>query len=201
MIQCNPILYGLVLVGGNSSRMREDKSLIDYRGKPHGEFCHDLIKPFCEEVFYSLRPESHSRWKKFPHLMDKISDVGPVAGILAGMDHRPEGAWLVLACDFPRIDEATLRFLVESRNPEMQATAFVSGDSRKPEPLCCIYEPTIKKKLQEVVLNGNASPQQALLCSRVHLIEGNAIDSLFNANLTQERITSSFVIRNGHGSN
>lgn len=177
-----PKLYGLVLAGGQSKRMGEDKSLIQYHNQPHAVYCFNLLAKYCEKVFLSLRAEQSLKLQQLPHVLDSMDSVGPITGILAAMDQHPEVAWLVLACDFPRINDKTIKALISVRDPNICATAFTMGPNRKPEPLCCIYEPSIKSTIKESIKMGDSSPQKILIKSQVSLIEPPNPEDLFNAN-------------------
>ena len=53
-------LYGLVLTGGYSTRMKRDKFLLNYRGKSQLEYCHELLSQFCSKTFISSRQEQQN---------------------------------------------------------------------------------------------------------------------------------------------
>ena len=48
-------MNGLVLSGGQSSRMGRDKALIDYHGLPQYAYVYDLLLGFCDKVFISSK--------------------------------------------------------------------------------------------------------------------------------------------------
>jgi len=50
-------LYGLVLSGGKSTRMKKDKSTLEYYGKTQTQFCYELLSRYCTQVFISNRKE------------------------------------------------------------------------------------------------------------------------------------------------
>ena len=54
-----PPLYGLVLAGGKSSRMNQEKAKLSYHGKAQYLVCHDLLKQHCEKVFISARRDQN----------------------------------------------------------------------------------------------------------------------------------------------
>ena len=67
-----PPLFGLVLAGGKSQRMGEDKGLINYHGKIQREYMADLLDDICEETFISCRPEQAAEIEHYPTLPDTI---------------------------------------------------------------------------------------------------------------------------------
>ncbi|MDH4260629.1 MAG: NTP transferase domain-containing protein, partial [Gammaproteobacteria bacterium] len=50
-------LNGLVLAGGYSSRMREDKAALAYRQRPQLEQAFELLAPFVSQAWVSVRAD------------------------------------------------------------------------------------------------------------------------------------------------
>lgn len=84
MQQAQPQLNGLVLAGGQSLRMGQDKGAINWHGKPQREYVADLLQPVCNEVFISCRPEQqHNLQGDYPTLPDRFTGLGPFGAILS----------------------------------------------------------------------------------------------------------------------
>lgn len=165
-------LYGLVLAGGRSRRMQEDKALLSYHGQPQTEVCYHLLSERCEKVFLSARMNQweQGRFSHITQLHDKFIDMGPIGGILTAMQTYPKAAWLVVACDLPYLDQMTLQTLVGARNPFKMATAFKSMEDEMPEPLCSIYEPKSYSRLLQGLGVGLRCPRKILINSAIQLI-------------------------------
>ncbi|MBN1928521.1 MAG: bifunctional molybdenum cofactor guanylyltransferase MobA/molybdopterin-guanine dinucleotide biosynthesis adaptor protein MobB [Chlorobiaceae bacterium] len=178
-------LNGLVLAGGQSSRMGRDKATLSYHGANQLERTAALLRAVCGEVFISCRQkqfETYAATSGIPAIADSYLDLGPLGGLLSAQRQRPDAAWLVAACDFPLIDEAAMASLAKARNPFRFATAFVSGDRDRPEPLLTIYEPKSRRRLLEAHAAGNDSLRSFLRRNRVALVEPHDPAALFNAN-------------------
>ncbi len=182
----NAPLYGLLLVGGKSTRMGFDKSRIEYYDKPQWQHGAELLSYFCSKVFLSVR--SREGWEEaaFPLLEDQYTDIGPLGGILTALTKFPDSVWLVLACDLPFVHESTLRFLVEKRNPEKIATVFQSHFDGLPEPLCAIYEPQSRLRLTHFLEEGHFCPRKALIHSDIELLPPFKDHSMDNVNTKEE---------------
>jgi molybdopterin-guanine dinucleotide biosynthesis protein A len=176
-------LNGLVLAGGQSSRMRRDKAQLRYHGANQLEHTAALLGSVCNEVFVSCRSEQLDRYSDvgLPAIADSYLDLGPLGGLLSAQRHAPGAAWLVAACDLPFIDEAVIAALRSGRNPYRFATAF-AGDEGRPEPLFTIYEPKSRRRLFECHAAGNDSLRSFLMHSRVELIELDDASKLRNVN-------------------
>lgn len=182
-------LYGLVLAGGKSTRMKKDKSLLEYRGKKQAVYCFELLSQFCDQVFISNR-QGQAFWdghKTLPQIHDTFLEVGPLGGILTAMTKFPEAAWLVLACDLPFVDESVLDMLVRQRDPFKMATAYRSvRDHPLPEPLCAIYEPKAVFRFLFFLAQGIDCPRHILARSDIHALEPGREFSLDNVNSPEE---------------
>lgn len=163
-------LYGLILAGGYSKRMGQDKALIDFHGKPQVSFCFDLVSRFCKQVFVSVRADQ--RYFHLPLLNDleKFANQGPLGGILSAMENYPDVSWLVLACDLPLVEENTLRFLIAHRETSKIATAFKSAGDQLPEPLCAVWESHAFNELSASFSKGMRCPRKILINSDAHLL-------------------------------
>jgi molybdopterin-guanine dinucleotide biosynthesis protein A len=183
-------LCGLVLAGGRSSRMGRDKAaLIHLDGRHLARRCFDLLQQAgCEMIVLSLRHD-----QEVPPGFEDIANVviardpegassGPIAGMAAGMRMRPEADWLVLACDLPRLDAATLSHLVASKQPEEKFLSYRSEFDNLPEPLCSLYAGEALPLLEEALASGRCCPRKVLIQNECRLLEPVTPRALDNAN-------------------
>jgi molybdopterin-guanine dinucleotide biosynthesis protein A len=180
-------IYGLVLTGGKSIRMKKDKAALQFHRKPQVEHVYELLSGFCEKVFVSQRKEQKIS-KNFPHIHDlkKFSSKGPLSGILSAMAKYPKAAWLVLACDLPFVDKETLKHLLRYRNNKKIATAYRSRFNDLPEPLCALYEPQAQKRLLSFFNKGITCPRKILINSKPRLLILKNRKALDNVNTPEE---------------
>jgi molybdenum cofactor guanylyltransferase len=183
-----PPVYGLVLAGGKSSRMQTDKAPLLYEGKMQSVRAFEMLTPFCKKVFLSNRADQTNLpgHAGMPQIHDRFGGLGPMAGILSAFELHPDAAWLVLACDLPYLDSATLETLLQKRNPVKVATAFRSAHDGKPEPLCAIYEPQSRDRLRQFIDQGIRCPRKALMNSDIELLEPVNPMALENINTPDE---------------
>lgn len=181
-------LYGLVLTGGKSERMKRDKALIEYKGLPHARYISEVLKKHCDDVYFSAR---EGQWKNtvlenHPVIVDSVDAKGPIAGILSAMTTHPEANWLVVACDLVHFNEETVEKLLSSYDPEAPATAFKNSEKGFPEPLCALYTPGAKTLFSEAVKNNITCPVKVLRNAHVHTIEQTGNVNLANINTVEE---------------
>jgi len=183
-----PPLYGLVLAGGRSTRMGRDKAALLYGGVTQLERAMALLSAHVEHAYVSVRADQKAEAlrARFAQIPDLRENLGPIAGLLAAQRRHPDAAWLVLACDLPLLDAATLNHLVRARAPAKTATAYRSSHDGLPEPLCAIWEPRSHEPLSTYVAGGRQCPRRFLLGADTELIDEPNPEALDNVNTPEE---------------
>ena len=187
-----PQLHGLILTGGRSRRMGQDKALMRLTSKTLLECTYELLQQCLKSIYVSIKEDQIGDpiRSKFKLIIDEYNQSGPMAGILSAHKTHPHSAWLVVACDMPRLDQKTLAQLIKERDSDFDATAFNSPKDSLPEPLCAIYEPHL---LSEVLDNSKLlpsnSPRDLLLQSRVKIIKTQNPSALENTNYPREDLS------------
>jgi len=178
-----PPLHGLVLAGGKSTRMQQDKGKLQYHGLEQRTHVYHLLQAFCEEVYVSCNaaqvPELEGN---LPYLEDKFLNLGPKGGILTALQHNPNAALLAVACDLPFLTSETLQYLVQQRDPTKMATAFYDPEGIFPEPLLTIWEPRSYAALLQFLSLGYSCPRKVLINSDVKLLTIPDVTELRNVN-------------------
>ena len=177
-------LYGLVLGGGRSARMRSDKASLVYHGRPQTEHCLALLGPHCERSFLSCRGDQAAQpgFAGQPQIHDTFLDMGPLGGILSALRAHRHAAFLVVACDLPYLDAPTLAALAAARDPSRIATAFAGSQDGLPEPLCAIYEPACYPRALQLLGEGVSCPRKVILKSSSLVLPAPDLRALLNAN-------------------
>lgn len=100
----------IILAGGKSSRMGEDKGLMSLYGKPMVEYVIDLAREISDEIIIS---SNNSNYKKFgfPVWKDRYKDCGPLAGIHEGLKRSETENNFVISCDTPYVKPELYHFL------------------------------------------------------------------------------------------
>lgn len=184
----NEKLYGLVLTGGQSSRMGIDKSTIEYHGLPQRDYLISLLKQVCDDVFLSVHTnEDAIALNNIKTIVDKNHYLGPFNGLYSAHLEHPDVVWFVVACDMPFLDLDALQHLKNNRNKQKSATAYCKIDSEFPEPLCAIWESKAFQQAEAFFTKGEgASPSKFLQTIDIECVYPKDDRVLMNVNTLEE---------------
>ncbi|MEP7171295.1 MAG: molybdenum cofactor guanylyltransferase [Bacteroidota bacterium] len=138
-------LFGLVICGGKSNRMGEDKSLLNYNGIPQRYYLYEMLQSLCENVFISCnREQSNSISEKYNFITDEkqFENIGPMAALLSAFENHKDVSFLAVGCDYPFIKKEDLKRLIDARNENALAVSYFNKELSVEEPLLAIYEST-----------------------------------------------------------
>lgn len=177
-------VYGLILSGGKSSRMKTDKGELQYHAATSQRtFLYKTLDKFCCKTFVSCRNDQVSNLQTGEeYIVDENRYEGPLNGILSAHHRFPDKAWLVVAVDLPHIADKTIQALISQRNPLKMATVFATQASQKPEPLIAIWEPASLVEAEKYIQSGNYCPRKFLSGQDIKIIFPENDIELFNAN-------------------
>jgi molybdenum cofactor guanylyltransferase len=180
-------LYGLVLAGGESRRMGQDKAALHYHGKSQLRSAFDLLSSVCEHTFISVRSSQCAEPTRaaLPQIVDRAG-IGPLAGIGAALEAKQDAAWLILACDLPFLSRAALTHLISRREPTRIATAYRSTLDGLPEPLSAIWEPASRDVVLSWLQDDKRCPRKLLTNYDAALIDQLDAHTLDNINTPAE---------------
>lgn len=143
----------LLLAGGKSSRMGQDKALLPFGKTTVIEFLLARLQQACEDVIVVTTPG-----QTYPHLnVRKVFDLVPnklsLGGLYSGLLQSPSEINFVCGCDMPLLKPELVRHLFAQIEGY---EAVVPKHNGFFEPLCAVYSkaclPHIEAQLQTVDL-------------------------------------------------
>ena len=185
-------IYGLVLAGGKSRRMGQDKALLRRDGRSQLAVAFALLEEVTDRTFVSTRADQKhdAERSRFPQIVDHDENIGPVAGILSAMHEFPNVDWLVVACDLPNLDLPTLSKLLAHRREDKPFAAYRSSHDGLPEPLCAVYRHGSDKIVRGFVEEGVVCPRKMLIRSDTLLLDQPNPAALDNVNTPEDLANS-----------
>jgi molybdopterin-guanine dinucleotide biosynthesis protein A len=144
-------VVGFVVAGGQSRRMGRDKALL-----PWGEtdlLGHALarLRSVTGDVRILCGPEPRYGDRGAPVVVDRISDAGPIAGLVAALEASGARPGLLMAVDLPLVPVRLLARLAELGGAW---DAVVPRSARGNEPLCAFYAPSCLEPIRRRVAAG-----------------------------------------------
>ncbi|MEO6733440.1 MAG: molybdenum cofactor guanylyltransferase [Ferruginibacter sp.] len=138
-------MLGVILCGGQSSRMGSDKGLIKLHANTWAQTAVDKIASLQLPVYISVNAVQYNEYLSVFSEQQLIKDneglqvKGPLAGVLSAHLQYPDEDLVILACDMPLMDQAILNELLSLYREHPEADAYIFTNDGEPEPLCAIY--------------------------------------------------------------
>ena len=143
-------ITGIILAGGKSTRMGEDKGFLLFENKPFIQYSIDALKPLVSKIII-VSDDSDYDVFGLKRVNDITKNAGPVAGICSGLEASSTEYNLILSCDIPLINSEILQKLIDAID---DTSEIIQVESRgKSMPLIALYKKqilsTFKTLLQE----------------------------------------------------
>jgi len=145
-------MTGIILAGGKSSRMGQDKGLAQLLDKTLTEWPLESLKPWVEEILISANESSYERFG-YPVIKDKHTGIGPIGGILSCLEMSRNDTNILISCDTPFINSDLIKYLLD-RSGDSDVTVPWFGGT-KYEPLIGIYRKTILPVMRKSISQNN----------------------------------------------
>lgn len=127
----------VLLAGGKSRRMGEDKATILFRNVPLWKIQLDLLRKLQpQELLVSAQIDPHWRPVDVQFVADEEPSHGPLSGIAAALSQIKTQHLLALAIDLPFMTENYLRDLCKRTRPNCGVVPVIED---RFEPLTAIY--------------------------------------------------------------
>jgi molybdenum cofactor guanylyltransferase len=142
----------IILAGGQSRRMGQDKALIDFQGRPILAHVIDTLRELADDVIVvSNRAGVYASYGA-RIVPDYDPPSGPIGGIAAGLAAMQHDLGIVVACDMPFLNIDLLRYLIE-RSADADAVVLRLDDDF--EPLHAVYRRTCLAPIQQHLAIGD----------------------------------------------
>jgi molybdenum cofactor guanylyltransferase len=172
----------IVLAGGQSTRMGQDKALIAIANQPLLKSITEIAAQVSHEVLITTSwPERYQNIvaPSCRFVVDRINQ-GPLVAFAQTLPSVTTDWVLLLSCDLPNINAGVIQ--TWTQNLPAQAIAYLPQSEKGWEPLCGFYQRHCQDALAEFVAAGGRSFQQWLVDQRVEVLVVSDRDILFNCN-------------------
>ena len=166
---------GIILAGGNSSRMGKNKALLPLPGNQAVTFVGYLVsilEECCSETLIVARDQAQAREYVFPGVrvvIDETPGIGPLMGLYSGLSAIHTTHALVVAVDLPYVQPALLSFLLSQPLPA--DTLLIPLVHNIPQVLLAIYPRSILRFVREQLQLGRRDLRCLLKVAPVQFVE------------------------------
>lgn len=183
-------LTAIILAGGKSSRMGEDKALILIQGVPLLQRIYNIAEA-CATTVYVVTPWSERYQHILPSNCQFIKEAplsnGPLVGFAQGLAQVQTNWVLLLACDLPNLRVEVLQEWANKLDDVSdEAIAALAHHIKGWEPLCGFYRRSCLADLNEYIKQGGRSFQSWLNQHSVQLLPVTEPGMLFNCNTPED---------------
>lgn len=136
-------LIGVVMCGGQSSRMGTDKGLLLQNNVTWASMAAQKLKPYVADVYFSININQIKHYSEVFEVSKLIPDSleihGPLCGLLSVHQKLNSNDLLILACDMIAIQPKTIEKLVNLHAVNQKNEVFVYKNNTELEPLMGIH--------------------------------------------------------------
>jgi molybdopterin-guanine dinucleotide biosynthesis protein A len=197
-----PTVSAVVLAGGRSTRLQQDKALLELDGEWVLESILRKLAFLSDDVLVVGGDQDKLRRLGVPIVPDARPGAGPLGGIYSGLKSMRHERGLFVACDMPLLSLPLLRYMIEL------STAFdvvIPRIGDNVEPLHAIYSQACLLPIEEQLDRG----ERRVVCFhpnvRMRYVEASEINDLdpqhlsfFNINTPQDLETARRILQQGY---
>lgn len=138
-------MTGIVLCGGQSSRMGSDKGMLNTEGTAWAQLAINKLAALQMPVTLCVNELQYGAYaatfSETPVITDNetLDLHGPLLGVMTAHLQYPMQNLFVLACDMPLMETSVLTELYQLYLQTDVYDGFVFTNDEQPEPLCAIY--------------------------------------------------------------
>jgi molybdopterin-guanine dinucleotide biosynthesis protein A len=170
----------IIMAGGSSTRVGQDKSLLKVAGKPMIKHIYDQLLPHFDQILVSTNDPGKYGFLGADIVADRVADQGPLMGIATAMEASVNEVNFVTACDIPRIDTFLLRrMLRECRDYDIVVPRW--GETQY-EPLFAVYRKSVLETMNKLLDSGRRKIDEVYKHCTMHYIDLTNNRSLTNIN-------------------
>jgi molybdopterin-guanine dinucleotide biosynthesis protein A len=177
-----PNTTAIILAGGQSSRMGQDKGLMDLNGKPMVQHIIDTVSQLTNQIIIIA---NNSEYQQFgwPVYEDVIKQKGPLAGIVTGLSNSATDLNWIISCDVPFVSADLLSELMLNLE---KVDVVVPSKNDRTHPLIGGYKkstlPTFKRELE----HNHLKIMTVISCFDVYIMNADQFDVINFKNLNSK---------------
>jgi len=166
-------ITAIILAGGKSSRMGEDKGLMLFEGKSMIEHIINLAKPLVNHILIISNNSAYHQFG-YPVFEDFVKDKGPLVGIFTGLQNTTTVKNLILSCDVPFVNNELIELLLShSENYDV----VIPEKDKRTHQLIGVYNKSCIATIKEEIANDQLKIKLAIKKLNFKIVDANHIDA------------------------
>jgi molybdopterin-guanine dinucleotide biosynthesis protein A len=166
---CKLQATAIIMAGGDSYRMGQDKSMLPVKTQPMIKHIVDRLRPHFNQILISSSDVSKYSFLDVEVVPDKAAAKGPLAGIASALEASANDVNFVMACDIPQVDTVLIKTMLRE-SKDWEAVIPRIGLSQY-EPLFAVYRKGTLGAIKAALLSGNYRITDALSRCTVKYID------------------------------
>jgi molybdopterin-guanine dinucleotide biosynthesis protein A len=151
-------ITGIILAGGQNTRMGTDKALIQFNGKTLLENAIEICRPVCQTIIISSNNSDHENFG-YQIIPDEIKNCGPLGGIYSCLKKSDTDWNVVISVDSAFVTSDFIEFLISAIG---DFDAIIPYHSIAKEPLIGLYRKECLPEMEKMLVNGKYKMQHLL---------------------------------------
>lgn len=165
-------ITGIILSGGKSSRMGENKSLLKLGSNTVIEYTVELMKSIFTEVILITNSPHEYKFLNIPMYGDFYTGRGPIAGIHSGLVNSKTVENFVISCDIPLITSDIIKYIVDYKTSKPITVCKADGFIQQ---LAGKYSKSLLTRIEDIIQINEAenrnNDQKKRKCSVLSLLD------------------------------
>ncbi|NMB81715.1 MAG: molybdenum cofactor guanylyltransferase [Ignavibacteria bacterium] len=150
--QKNEEITGVILAGGKSSRMGENKSLLQIDGITLIERSYELLNSIFKKVIISTNEPQLYDLVQIEKVKDVFSDLGPLCGIYSSLKSANTKKIFVISVDLPFVLPDMIRYLINYKTDE---PITLPCSKNGIQYLCGLYDQQLIPIMENILVSNN----------------------------------------------
>jgi molybdopterin-guanine dinucleotide biosynthesis protein A len=144
-------ISGVILAGGKSRRMGQNKALLALAGRPMIAVVAEKLRAVADEII--IAADDTALYAPFADscVADQFPGIGTLGGIHAGLAAAQHDLVAVVGCDMPFLNPAVIRWFVEAAE---RFDVVILKQGRFMEPLHALYRRSCLPAIEGVIRDG-----------------------------------------------
>ncbi len=175
-------ITGIVIAGGKSSRMGQNKALIKYGSIRLIDNAIEILQNFTQNILISSNVSIQN--VSYPIISDEFKNIGPIGGLYSSLKESKSELNIIIPCDVPNVNIGLYNKMIElCVDVDAVIPELPNG---KLEPLIACYKKKILPIIDESICNNDYKLVNLLLKIKVRYIDVLDIEQFKNINSPED---------------